>query len=309
MPTKHRVLALTAAILLLLALGVSRLQAQSPITLEGLSNRITTLARTVSTLRRTSATRAELKLLANKVATIEARHTALPPTPTATPTAAPAQSARPAPTPGPAFAAATRKVNIRAGPGTDYPVLASTTDGDRFEITGRNILGDWWRIDYNGQQAWIHAPYVVATEAGAVNIVPTPAPPTAPLPPPTATPFVFLKDEDFALYIIDKDNQARPERLQQWNALTQADRNALIHIRKILLESTAEYCDISVADASAMIDRHGQRLDDAGWSAVQAVKARATLMLMLSTFEEADRTQAGCDAWLTGTINAQLGTP
>ena len=58
-----------------------------------------------------------------------------------------------------------------------------------------------------------------------------------------------------------------------------------------------------------MIDRHAQRLDDAGWSARQNVKARATLMLMLSTFEEADRTQSGCDAWLTGTINVQLGTP
>lgn len=309
MPSKRQTLTLTAAILLLLALGATRLQAQSPITLEGLSNRITTLARTVSTLHRTSATRAELKLLANKVATLEAGNTALPSTPTATPTAAPAQAALPAPTPGPATAAATRKVNIRSGPGTDYPILASTTAGDSFDITGRNILGDWWRIDYNGRHAWIYAPYVVATDAGAVAIVPTPAPPTAPLPPPTATPFVFLKDEDFALYIIEKDNRARPERLQEWNALTQADRNALIHVRKILLETTAEYCEISVADASAMIDRHGQRLDDAGWSAVQEVRARATLMLMLSTFEEADRTQAGCDAWLTGTINAQLGAP
>ncbi len=304
MPFNRRILALAAAVLLLLALGASRLQAQSPVTLEGLSARITTLARTVATLRRTSATRAELRLLAHKVATLEARHT-----PTASPTAAPAQAALPAPTPGPAFAAATRKVNIRSGPGTDYPVLASTTAGDRFEITGRNILGDWWRIDYNGRHAWIYAPYVVATGAGAVTIVPTPAPPTAPLPPPTATPFVFLNEDDFALFIIDKDNAARPERLLDWNALTQADRNALIHVSKILLESTAEYCDIPVPDASAMIDRHAQRLDDAGWSARQQVKARATLMLMLSTFEEADRTQSGCDDWLTGTINAQLGTP
>lgn len=304
MPTKRQTLILAAAILLLLALGASRLQAQSPVTLDGLSNRITTLARTVATLRRTSATRAELRLLAHKVATLEARHT-----PTASPTPAPAQAALPAPTPGPAFAAATRKVNIRSGPGTDYPVLASTTAGDRFEITGRNILGDWWRIDYNGRQAWIYAPYVIATNAGAVSIVPTPAPPTAPLPPPTATPFVFLNEDDFALFIIEKDNAARPDLFLEWNALTQADRNALIHVSKVLLESTAEYCDIPVPDASAMIDRHAQRLDDAGWSARQNVKARATLMLMLSTFEEADRTQSGCDAWLTGTINAQLGTP
>ena len=307
MPFNRRILALAAAILLLLALGASRLQAQSPVTLDGLSARITTLARTVATLRRTSATRAELRLLAHKVATLEARNT-----PTASPTPAPAQAAQaalPAPTPGPAFAAATRKVNIRSGPGTDYPVLASTTDGDRFKITGRNILGDWWRIDYNGQHAWIYAPYVIATDAGAVTIVPTPAPPTAPLPPPTATPFVFLNDDDFALFIIEKDNAARPDLFLEWNALTQADRNALIHVSKILLESTAEYCDIPVPDASAMIDRHAQRLDDAGWSARQNVKARATLMLMLSTFEEADRTQTGCDVWLTGTINAQLGTP
>ena len=42
---------LAAVVVMLLALGVSQLQAQSPLTLEGLSERISALAGTVSTLR------------------------------------------------------------------------------------------------------------------------------------------------------------------------------------------------------------------------------------------------------------------
>ena len=73
MPHKHKVLVLAAVIVTLLALGVSQLQAQSPLTLEGLSERISALAGTVSTLRRNSATKTEVRALRGRVATLEAR--------------------------------------------------------------------------------------------------------------------------------------------------------------------------------------------------------------------------------------------
>ena len=58
---------------LLLALGVSQLQAQSPLTLEGLSERISWLERAISTLRSASAARREVRALVNRIVTVEAR--------------------------------------------------------------------------------------------------------------------------------------------------------------------------------------------------------------------------------------------
>ena len=38
--------------------------------------------------------------------------------------------------------------------------------------------------------------------------------------------------------------------------------NMVLTGKAIVLEITAEYCNMSVADTAAMFDRHGQRLDD-----------------------------------------------
>ena len=75
---------------------------------------------------------------------------------------------------------------------------------------------------------------------------------------------------------------------------------------RIVLEITAEYCNMSVADTAAMFDRHGQRLDDAGWSAQQETRARAVLMVLLNSFGEAGHSREGCEAWLTESVNVQL---
>jgi uncharacterized protein YraI len=102
----------------------------------------------------------------------------------------------------------TRNTNIRRGPGTDSPVLTVARPGERYPITGQTADGSWWRIDYNGQTAWIFASLVqvdgeanvpvIEPGAGGTQgvpasgpLLPTPTPDasTTPTPPlPAATP-------------------------------------------------------------------------------------------------------------------------
>ena len=85
------------------------------------------------------------------------------------------------------------RVNVRSGPGTDYPVMGLLDSGARAQVVGR--YGDWWQIEYNGAPAWV-AGWVVTTSSVdnvpqvEVPLVPTPllqapASPT-PIPAPAA---------------------------------------------------------------------------------------------------------------------------
>ena len=172
MSHKRKVIVLAGVVLLLLALGVSQLQAQSPLTLEGMSQRISELARTVATLRRTSATKSEHRALTNKVAT-------------------PASDV--------AFPTTRRRMNIRSGPGTNYAIAGTVGAGTRLAVTGKNAAGGWWRVDFHGQHGWIFAPYVDATSGETVEVVVTSA---TPAPQPTATPFVARSNDDLALNLL-----------------------------------------------------------------------------------------------------------
>jgi len=46
-------------------------------------------------------------------------------------------------------------VNVREGPGTNYPVLGQIAPGNSYNITAKNESQDWWQIDINGQRGWI----------------------------------------------------------------------------------------------------------------------------------------------------------
>ena len=68
-------------------------------------------------------------------------------------------------------------MNVRQGPGTNYPIIDAAAPGEQYIITGKNPgLGDWWQIDYKGRTAWVYAPLVTATDAENVQVVATPAP-------------------------------------------------------------------------------------------------------------------------------------
>jgi Bacterial SH3 domain len=120
--------------------------------------------------------------------------TAVTTTTTITPTATPVPLA---PVTNPQVVASSA-LNVRSGPGTDYPIIAALQQSEIANITGKNTNGDWWEISLaDGQTGWVFGSLVttsgdVTGVAVAANI-PAPPPPatTAPAEPaPTAAPAV-----------------------------------------------------------------------------------------------------------------------
>ena len=84
-------------------------------------------------------------------------------------------------------------LNIRSGPGTNFPVIGAARNGDSGTIVGRSQDGRWWVVDapsLRGGVGWVSADFVTATDADDVPVVPSPPPPPTPtrVPPPTARP-------------------------------------------------------------------------------------------------------------------------
>jgi heat shock protein HslJ len=79
-------------------------------------------------------------------------------------------------------------VNVRSGPGTNFPILGVARYGDEGEIVGVSADGGWWAVSVpsapNGI-GWVSADLVVATNAENVPVIESPPPPTAA---PTAVP-------------------------------------------------------------------------------------------------------------------------
>ena len=74
-----------------------------------------------------------------------------------------------------------RRANLRAGPDNSYPVIGEVEPGRQYPITGRNMAGDWWRIDENGRPGWIYDDLVELVNEGSVQIVARfPLPPLLP---------------------------------------------------------------------------------------------------------------------------------
>jgi uncharacterized protein YraI len=82
-------------------------------------------------------------------------------------------------------------VNVRSGPGTDYPVLAVAPGGTVVEITGKSSDAAWWQIrvpnDISADGlAWVSVDYVYASNTANVPVATpgaggvTPAPTLAP---------------------------------------------------------------------------------------------------------------------------------
>lgn len=106
--------------------------------------------------------------------------------PTTTTTAAPAESTPAAATSGaPVAVVSAARMNVRGGPGTNYPVVAAGTRNERLEITGINAAGDWYQVRHpavNGD-AWVFSGLVATS--GALDGLPRVAPanpPAAPAP-------------------------------------------------------------------------------------------------------------------------------
>ena len=74
-----------------------------------------------------------------------------------------------------------RRANLRAGPDNSYPVIGEVVPGRQYLITGKNMVGDWWRIDEDGRPGWIYDDLVDLVNAGSVQVVARfPLPPLLP---------------------------------------------------------------------------------------------------------------------------------
>ena len=85
------------------------------------------------------------------------------------------------PTPQVPFATINHNMNIREGPGTNYPVIGVASVGQNLPITGKNHRGDWWQVTYNGHRGWVFGELVTAVNAERIQIaLVIPAPPAFP---------------------------------------------------------------------------------------------------------------------------------
>ncbi len=67
------------------------------------------------------------------------------------------------------------RMNVRAGPGTNYAIIGTAAPGERFAITGKSPgAGDWWQISSAGRTGWVYGPLVTATNAHNVPVVDPP---------------------------------------------------------------------------------------------------------------------------------------
>lgn len=121
---------------------------------------------------------------------------AAPPTPAPQPeTVETPTEEPPTATPSPKLTVNLATANTRMGPGTNYGLAGTVSQGQSFNVIGKSPDGTWWQICcVNGQQVWIFGDLVAAENVGSVPVaqnIPAPPPvvvaPTAtPVPPPAA---------------------------------------------------------------------------------------------------------------------------
>jgi len=104
-----------------------------------------------------------------------------------------AQYVPPAPPAGVPTATTIDSVNVRSGPGTNYPVLVVAPPGVTGEVTGKSSDGAWWQVKIPTQYSadgfgWVSADWVYTQNTGSVPVVAAPpAPPPVPSTPPPTT--------------------------------------------------------------------------------------------------------------------------
>ena len=62
-------------------------------------------------------------------------------------------------------------VNVRSGPGLDFPIENVATPNDFYPVTGRSEDGGWWQVDVEGDSRWVSAEITTARAVGACDAV------------------------------------------------------------------------------------------------------------------------------------------
>jgi hypothetical protein len=113
------------------------------------------------------------------------------PLPTPTNTRVPTITPTPLPTPEPTPVVTvnetlTTPINVRTGPGTNYPVLTRFEPGQEIIVTGRNEDNSWWQVNLDDPQkpdelGWVYGELI--TFSGNDETIPIVEAPPPPLPP------------------------------------------------------------------------------------------------------------------------------
>lgn len=72
-------------------------------------------------------------------------------------------------------------INVRAGPGTDYPAVGVLVTSEQAPAKGRSAAGLWIQIVYPGTESglgWVYSPLVTVLGGGSLPIVEPPSTPT-----------------------------------------------------------------------------------------------------------------------------------
>lgn len=105
-------------------------------------------------------------------------------------------------TPGVLTAVISSTVNIRLGPGTNYPVVTKLNKGTQISVRGRDVENHWFLL-IPAPSGWVNRDFVTlngdASSLPLMDAPPTPVPtptlapsPTPPTPQPTATPSMYV---------------------------------------------------------------------------------------------------------------------
>ncbi len=98
----------------------------------------------------------------------------------------------PAPVPGAPLITTTDYVNLRSGPGTNYPVIGNAAPGASTTPTGISADGAWFQFAvptsfYPAGFLWVSSSFVVAINTSNLPVVNAPPPPAAVTTPPTSS--------------------------------------------------------------------------------------------------------------------------
>ncbi|MEM7539645.1 MAG: SH3 domain-containing protein [Chloroflexota bacterium] len=70
------------------------------------------------------------------------------------------------------------RLNVRSGPGTNYPIIGSANTNDVYSVQNQDATGYWVQINFpaaGGQSAWVYSGYVQLSNAVAATSSPAPA--------------------------------------------------------------------------------------------------------------------------------------
>lgn len=102
-------------------------------------------------------------------------------------TAAPAAQCTPS-------AITTASVNMRSGPGTNFPIITVLPANAFLAVTGRNSDSSWFQVVFNGQQGWVSASYLTTTCVQSVPVIGSTAPAPTPTPQPPQGNTIFTSN-------------------------------------------------------------------------------------------------------------------